>query len=145
MVAPLTCRVAVMAKWIKREVRYAHYIAEGWNPADGSGLSCVYCERAVVVGAHNSNPAAASLDHVESRFVSGDRYDTRALNLVCCCAGCNSSKKNQDLMVWVAAKFPGRAVAIAQEMTSRLAVKGDMAAWINRSVALGYAARKKGA
>ena len=69
--------------------------------ADGeAALTCVYCEVELIARAHNSNLAAASLDHLTPRSAGGALTDPA--NLVCCCASCNSRRQDTPLVDWLA-------------------------------------------
>lgn len=96
-----------MARWISDRAKEALRLRD----ADADGVCrCAYCAREVAVRAHNSNPLAASLDHLNARSAGGELRNPA--NLVVCCASCNSSRCNDDLQTWLVAKF-GQAAADA--------------------------------
>jgi 5-methylcytosine-specific restriction endonuclease McrA len=114
-----------MAKWIEKEVRLAHYFAEGWSGAEGAAdgsLTCTCCGVALKVGAHTSDPQAASLDHIQPRAVTGKARDARKENLVSVCARCNSSRQDQDMRDF-ARRFDAAAVfaRIGERVAAKLA------------------------
>ena len=131
-----------MAKWIERDLRYAHYIAEGMHPRTKRGLTCAVCGEPVVVGAHNKNPLAASLDHMTARTISRARYDITPTNLVVLCARHNSSKGDDDMTTYLA-KQPAKVAAAAwKRIGKRIGRKADMTVYIQQSRLAGYGKKK---
>jgi len=61
------------------------------------GFRCVYCQRKVIAFAHNSNPLAATLDHVKCFSKGGS---DAAKNLVTCCSECNSRRGATYISTW---------------------------------------------
>lgn len=131
-----------MAKWIEREVRYAHYIAEGMG-RDGRGLLCAVCLTELKAGAHTIDPACASLDHQDPRANTGRVYDRTPTNLICLCGRCNSSKKDQHLDAFLG-KLPADVATRARvEIARRTAIKAEgMGSWIAESRARGFGKKK---
>ena len=60
---------------------------------------CTYCGCEVHPGASTSDPAAATLDHLECHSAGG-KWDPS--NLVTCCAACNRARGTMRLSRWVA-------------------------------------------
>lgn len=86
-----------MARWMSDRSKEALRRRD----ADGEGaLTCAYCGIELVARAHNTNPAAASLDHLTPRAHGGALTDPA--NLVCCCARCNSRRQDTPLVDWLA-------------------------------------------
>lgn len=66
--------------WIRQEKRLAIYLRDG--------LSCVYCQQSVELG------ASLSLDHVKPHSKGGSNHES---NLITCCSRCNSSRGNRSM------------------------------------------------
>jgi len=131
-----------MAKWLPRIQRYAHYMAEGMQ-ADGTGLTCAICARAILAGLHNSRPEAATVDHLDPRALTGELFDRRPWNLVCVCQGCNSRKKDRTMQAYLAG-FPVEFAAAAwARIGQRLASKVNFGDWITAAGVAGYSAKKR--
>jgi 5-methylcytosine-specific restriction endonuclease McrA len=133
-----------MAKWIERDVRFAHYIAEGLDPSTGDGLTCACCGKQVRPGAHTSAPDCASLDHMTPRATTGARYDIRPTNLIVLCGPCNRNKSADDMATFLASArwTSDEAAAAWGRIGERLARKGDMAPYIQASRAAGFGKKK---
>lgn len=98
--------------WISKDVRASIYRRDRGT--------CAYCGCELHIGAHNSDPQAASLDHVIARSTDGALRDPK--NLVAVCASCNSSKGATPLKTWCARQ--GRDYkACKAEVTKRIARK----------------------
>lgn len=131
-----------MANWIDREIRYAHYIAEGLQE-DGSGLHCAICGVEVIPGEHTRHPQCATLDHKIPRKISGMMYDTRPENLVTTCGFCNGSRKDRALDAYLDALPEHQASAARAEIARRATVKASgMRPFISESLLRGYARRR---
>lgn len=78
------------ANWIRKGKRLALYTRDEFT--------CAYCGCVVVVGAHTSQPDAATLDHILPHNLGGSNG---AKNLVTCCARCNSRRQDTRLAVWL--------------------------------------------
>jgi 5-methylcytosine-specific restriction endonuclease McrA len=102
--------------WIKKDKRLAIYLRDG--------ATCCYCGCAVQIGAHVSEPGAATLDHLRPRERGGDNSHT---NLVTSCVGCNSSKQDSTMADWLKA-LASRGIDAAEvrkEISRRKARKLD--------------------
>lgn len=110
-----------MAKWIDADKRMALYIRDGFDAISGAGLTCACCGREVIVGAHNSNKAAATLDHLDPRAATGARYDSRPENLVTLCEGCNWEKRDATMHDYLATRPAAFAAAAWARIGQRLA------------------------
>ena len=77
--------------WLKADKRLAIYLRDG--------CACIYCGTQVEPGQHNSNPRAATVDHVLSRESGGDN---KTSNLVTCCTTCNSTKQDKPVSTFLA-------------------------------------------
>lgn len=122
-----------MARWISDRAKEALRLRD--KDADGV-CRCVYCARPVVERAHNSNPLAASIDHVDCRSAGGDLKSPA--NLVVCCSSCNSSRKDKDLETWLAGKGGGEAARA--RLTERLARNVAWAGYVAAAKAAGFKA-----
>lgn len=121
-----------MARWIgdqsKEALRRRDAEAQG-----GGALECIYCAVVLHIGAHNSDLAAASIDHLTPRSKGGElkAWD----NLVCCCASCNSKRQDTDLSIWLATLPNGAEVAT--KITARLALNGERGRYMAEARGLG--------
>jgi 5-methylcytosine-specific restriction endonuclease McrA len=98
------------SSWISKNTRAAIYRRDRGT--------CAYCGCELHIGAHNSDPRAASLDHITARINGGDLRDPR--NLVACCVSCNSSKGDSvKLDKWAKARGLD-AKAIKKEISLRI-------------------------
>lgn len=61
---------------------------------------CIYCDIAVIPGAHTRLSNAATIDHVKAQARGGAVYDVR--NWVTSCARCNSRKQDKTMRAWYA-------------------------------------------
>jgi 5-methylcytosine-specific restriction endonuclease McrA len=78
------------SNWIRKPKRLAIYHRDG--------CTCAYCGCDVAIGAHTSQPNAATLDHVIPHSLGGSN---EATNLVTCCARCNSRRQDTRLAHWL--------------------------------------------
>jgi hypothetical protein len=129
-----------MARWIGDQSKEALRRRD----ADGEGaLTCAYCGVELAVRAHNTNPAAASLDHLTPRAAGGALTDPA--NLVCCCARCNSRRQDTPLVDWLASLPDG--IEASARIIARLNRNADWARYRAEAHALGlrdYGKPKKG-
>lgn len=78
------------SSWLTKDLRASIYRRDRGT--------CCYCGCELHVGAHNSDPQAASIDHITARDNGGDLCNPK--NLVAVCASCNSSKGSVPLRNW---------------------------------------------
>lgn len=119
-----------MARWIGDQSKEALRRRD----ADGEGaLTCAYCGVELVARAHNTNPAAASLDHLTPRIAGGALTDPS--NLVCCCARCNSRRGDTPLKDWLASLPNG--IEASARIIARLNRNADWARYMAEARSLG--------
>lgn len=128
-----------MGGWIGKQKRMALYVRDGLDLATMQGLTCACCGRPCIVGAHNSNRAAASLDHQDPRSVTGLEYDSRKENLVSVCFGCNTDRKAKSMAEFLRSQFgEGQALVAEAEIARRLARNSEWDSCLAAAKAAGF-------